>query len=124
MPRRRSHVPAYRLHKSSGQARVIVDGEHIYLGQYGSLESREKYSRLIAELAASASPSSRPPDAKRCNHDVTVNELLLAYWRFAKTYYSKDGKPSKELACTQEALRPVRKRSTVGPVPGILARKL
>jgi len=24
-------VPAYRLHKPSGQARVIVDGKHVYL---------------------------------------------------------------------------------------------
>ena len=36
MPRKRGHVPGYRLHKPSGQARVIIDGEHIYLGKYGS----------------------------------------------------------------------------------------
>ena len=32
----------------------------------------------------------------------------LAYWRFAKGYYSKDGKPTKELACMRKALRPLR----------------
>ncbi len=48
MPKRNGHVPAYRLHKPSGQARVIIDGKHVYLGGYGSPESREKYARLLA----------------------------------------------------------------------------
>jgi hypothetical protein len=48
MPKRNGHVPAYRLHKPSGQARVIIDGKHVYLGEYGSPESREKYARLLA----------------------------------------------------------------------------
>ena len=46
MPRNNGHVPAYRLHKPSGQARVIINHEHIYLGKFGSAESREKYARL------------------------------------------------------------------------------
>ncbi len=49
---RKSHVPAYRLHKPSGQARVIIDREHVYLGKYGSRESHEKYARLLSERAA------------------------------------------------------------------------
>jgi len=38
-----------------------------------------------------------------------VQPLILAYWRFAKGYYVKDGKPTKELACMRYALRPLRK---------------
>ena len=109
MPRKRSRVPSYRLHKPSGQARVIINGQHIYLGRFGSRESREKYSRLIAELAATSAPESVGPDTRDSNHDLSVNELLLAYWRFAESYYSKDGVPTKELACMRDALRPVRK---------------
>ncbi len=109
MPRKRSHVPAYRLHKPSGQARVIIGGEHIYLGRFGSRDSREKYSRLIAELAESSGQDTSSPDARGCISNVTVNELLLAYWRFAETYYTHGGQPTKELACMREALRPVRK---------------
>lgn len=109
MPRKRGHVPAYRLHKPSGQARVIVDGEHIYLGQYGSPESRERYSRLIAELATSPSPALPAANAQACIQDLTVNELILTYWRFAEKYYSQDGEPTKELRCMREALRPVRR---------------
>lgn len=49
---RTSHrIPTYKLHRPSGQARVIIDGRHIYLGKFGSDKSRERYARLISELA-------------------------------------------------------------------------
>jgi len=51
MPRKPGHVPTYGLHRPSGQARAIIDGQHIYLGRYGSAESREKYARIVAETA-------------------------------------------------------------------------
>jgi hypothetical protein len=59
MPRPR-RVPAYALHKPSGQARVILDGRHIDIGPHGSAASREKYSRLISErfVAGPRTPSS------------------------------------------------------------------
>ena len=61
MPSQSAHVPpAYRLHKSSGRARVIVAGRQIYLGPYGSPESREKYARLIAEIAGAPPQATRP----------------------------------------------------------------
>ena len=34
--------------------------------------------------------------------------MILAYWRFAKTHYVKDGKPTRELDGMREALRPLR----------------
>jgi hypothetical protein len=39
----------YCFHKPSGQARVIVDGRHVYLGPFGSAESRQRYARMIVE---------------------------------------------------------------------------
>jgi hypothetical protein len=39
---RLSTNPAYRERKPSGQARVIVNGRHVYLGKYGSEESKQK----------------------------------------------------------------------------------
>jgi integrase len=110
MPRHSGRVPAYGLHKPTGQARVVLDGsKHVYLGPHGSPESYEKYARLIAELAA-RSPS-RPPTPHPHNGvaDLTVNELILAYWRFAESYYSREGKPTKELGCMREALCPLRR---------------
>jgi integrase len=41
---------------------------------------------------------------------MTVNELLLAYWRWAeKNYRDADGKPTRELGNLKDALRPLRK---------------
>jgi hypothetical protein len=48
-----AHVPSYRLHKPSGQARISIDGDNICLRPYGSPESQEKYARLLAEQAGS-----------------------------------------------------------------------
>ncbi len=49
MPRK-STIPAYRLHAASGQARVIIDGKHIYLGRYGSEESKAEYEQIVRKL--------------------------------------------------------------------------
>ncbi len=107
MSRRNGHVPAYRLHKPSGQARVIISGEHVYLGKYGSPESREKYARLVSKLPAAKS-NGRQSVQNGPNPTLSINELLLAYSQFAQSYYVKDGKPTKELACMGEAIWPVR----------------
>ena len=93
-------VPAYRLHKPSGQAVVTirtVSGARrdVYLGVYTSSASRAEYGRLIAELAT-APALDRPtgPAGPR----VTVDEIVLAFWRFAEGHYrGPDGKPTDEL---------------------------
>ena len=46
-------VPKYRHHKGSGQAFVQVKGKRHYLGRYGTPDSKERYARFVAELAAS-----------------------------------------------------------------------
>ena len=50
MPRRKNLIPSYLRHKPSGQARVSINGQTIYLGKYGSKESKERYHRLLAEF--------------------------------------------------------------------------
>ena len=50
MGRPRNLVPKYTRHKSSGQARVRVNGKDVYLGVYNSAESRKEYNRICAEL--------------------------------------------------------------------------
>jgi hypothetical protein len=68
-------VPSYKLHKPSGQARVILDGKHFYLGPFGSEESREKYARLIARR--SIQPAAIPCDPiDRQIENVSVSELI------------------------------------------------
>ncbi len=43
-------IPSYRLHKATGQARVIIDGRHHYLGPHGSAESKARYEDLVRKL--------------------------------------------------------------------------
>lgn len=43
MPRPKAEFPAYSLHKPSGQACVYVNRNRVYLGKYGSGESKRAY---------------------------------------------------------------------------------
>ncbi len=79
-------TPAYRFHKPSGQAVVTLNGRDFYLGRFNTPESRADYDRLIAEWLANGRrlPQSRNGQAV----DLTINEILLAYLRYAETYYT------------------------------------
>ncbi len=86
-------IPTYCLHRPSGQARVIIGGRHIYLGEYGSPESQEKYARLIAESAASAMQGLGESDAFPGNETAYANpifvvQLCAAYLGHCEKYYS------------------------------------
>jgi hypothetical protein len=104
MPRK-SSVPSYRLHKASGQARTIVNGRHVYLGKFGSPESRQQYARILAEAALPASvPTAQvASDTQR----LLVSELLVAYLKFAESYYSNEGQPTKEFRGMVDAVGPL-----------------
>ena len=43
-------LPTYGLHKLTGQARCYVNGKTIYLGKYGSEESRIRFGELVGKL--------------------------------------------------------------------------
>lgn len=97
-----SRDPKYRKHKS-GQARVTIAGKTYYLGKYGSAASKEAYNRLIALWR---SQNCTLPDR---GGELSVNDLLLAYWRHAEEHYRKpDGKPTSELGLLRTVLRIVR----------------
>jgi hypothetical protein len=49
MPRLVNLNPSYRKHKASGQAIVTLNGEDVYLGPFGSRESRREHDRVIVE---------------------------------------------------------------------------
>ena len=97
-------LPKYRLPRGSGQAIVTLDGKSIYLGRHGTAASRHAYDRVTAEYLASGRrlPATAGPS------DLTVAEVIAAYWRHASTYYVKDGRPTSELACVKSALRPLK----------------
>ena len=75
-------VPRYLLHKRSGHARVIINGVEHHLGKHGSPESKLKYDQLIADYLADVSDPV----------GMTVNQLCMAYWKFAKVRYGNTGK--------------------------------
>jgi hypothetical protein len=96
---RKISVPSYKLHKPSGRARVILDGEHFYLGPFGSEESHEEYARLIARRTIQPSAVPRDPIDRQIEN-VSVSELIVRYWAYAETYYRKsDGSPTSKLQC-------------------------
>lgn len=47
---------------------------------------------------------------------LTVAELALSYWRFVKTYYRKDGRPTRTLERIKTALRVLRQSYSQQPV--------
>src|SRR5438046_8514357 len=91
MPRPKKSVPAYLLHRPSGQAVVkftAADGTRrmLYLGVFNSPESREEYERVLASLRkGDAPPAVATPGGARV--DLTVTEALAAYVEHVQVYY-------------------------------------
>ena len=106
MPRLVHKLPSYRLHKASGQAVVNLGGRDVYLGPYNSKVSRSEYDRVVAEWLANgrrlSTSTSNPAEA------LSVSEMILRYWVFAKQHYRRNGQPTRELDNIRDALRPVR----------------
>lgn len=85
-------VPSFRYHKPSGQAVVTINGQDFYLGPWNSADSRAEYDRRLAAWLACG--RQLPPSSST---SLTVSEMLVPYWRFAKQHYRKHGQPSEEL---------------------------
>lgn len=85
MPRFVPKPPSYRLHRSDGRAVVTIDGRDIYLGRHGSPESKAEYDRLIAEWLTNGRRLTIP--GAHAPPDVTIDEVILAFWRHAEKHY-------------------------------------
>ena len=110
MPRKAFGVPSYCLHKASGQAVVRIGGRDVYLGPHGSEESKNEYTRVLAECRVRREEQVAEAATLRDTVDpsMTLSEVLLCYREFAKGYYSKDGEPTKEFVEMAIALKPLR----------------
>lgn len=110
MPARSPRIPKYRHYRPKNLAVVRINGRDHYLGRFGSEESQERYRRLIAEwLTTNGTETSRDRQGPT-TPDVSVNEVLLAYWRHTETHYRRpDGSPGQELANVRDALRPLKR---------------
>jgi len=110
VPRSRSKVPSYCLHKASGRAVVRLNGKDIYLGPHGSEESHIKYERAIARWRTENKISAKKEEeiSRIDNPGITIEELIFLYREFASEYYVRDGKQTSEFDGMRDALRPVR----------------
>lgn len=110
MARPRKPIPDYRKHNATGRAVVTINGHDHYLGKYGTAASRLEYNRLIGELRAGG--GTLP-----VKHDLTINELLVAFFRHAKTYYRKpDGTPTTGVQSFKQACKPLKELYGKTPV--------
>src|SRR5688572_2294332 len=107
MPRlKEGQLPAYRLHKQSGQAIVTLSGRDFLLGEHDTAASRQEYRRLTAEWLARR-VSAKVPTAG--GSDLTVAELVLAFWQHALIYYREPGgAQTGEVDNFRRALKPLR----------------
>ena len=112
MPRPIS-IPKLTLHKASGKAVVRLSGVDVYCGLFGTPEAKTNYDREIAEWLA----RGRAPDATRrmgktedsARSGVSVNELLVAFWRYAENHYRRpDGTPTNEISEYRQTFLVVR----------------
>jgi hypothetical protein len=70
-------LPAYRRHKATGQAVVMLGGKDYYLGPWKSVASRNEYQRVTRSGWS----------ATHATVDLSIVELLAAFWQHAKAYY-------------------------------------
>ncbi len=120
MPRPAALIPAYTLHRASGQAIVRLSGRDHYLGPHGTPESRQKYDRLMAEWLTQGR-STPPPQDSADTTGLLVSEVLLRFmeqlWPAPQT-----GKTPKEVANFRLVVRCVhnlygdRPATTFGPL--------
>lgn len=117
-PRRFPVYPA-RAHRSR-QARITIPGAEppdVYLGVWGSPESREKYNRLASEWYARG---GKPPPPKS---GLTLAGLIDLYLAHAATRYVKRGQPTGTVATIAVACAGARRlygslpAAEFGPVP-------
>jgi integrase len=108
-------VPKYRLHKQSGHAIVTLSNgaagrSDVLLGKYGTKASREEYARVIAEWEANGRQIVENVG------DVTVSELLAAFWRHCRKHYRRpDDTMTSEVGIFKLAMQPMKQ--LYGPTP-------
>lgn len=102
--------PKYRHYRPKNLAVVRLNGRDFYLGEYNSPESHERYFRLIAEWLANGRqmPSVANGNGQPVAVAFSINEMLLAYWRYAENYYQTSDGRSKELTCMKHAIKPLK----------------
>ena len=98
-------IPTYGHHKASGQARCYVNGKSIYLGPYGSPDSRRKFGELIARIGSGIPLEKKSSSEKQPDLGPSIAEIILAFWKHAEQHYLKNGKETSEISCYRSCLK-------------------
>jgi integrase len=100
-------VPKLRLHKASGLGLVVIGGEYLYLGKYGTPQCQAAYKRAIAEFMESGSAPLKPTVS------LTVADGIARFLKAMKKEFGGDKLTRAELMQTAyanllPAMRPLR----------------
>ena len=79
MSSRIGSLPAYRLHKGTGQAVVTLNGKDFYLGRHGTPNSVATYDRTIEVLGKALNTAS-----------VDRSEKVKAFRRLSRLNLTRD----------------------------------
>lgn len=96
-------VPSPVLHKSSGQAVVVLRDENgkrrqIYLGEFGSPEAAKRYREVIALHLAGTATTTAAVKAAPAAQFPTVSRLVAEFLLHAQNHYRDEaGKVSREV---------------------------
>jgi integrase len=108
-------VPTYGLHKPTGQARCYVNGKTVYLGKYGSEESRIRFGEIVGKLVSGQifDPIARTKSGSTtCGESEdpgpSVAELCVVFLTHAETHYVKNGKQTSEVHILKSAMSPLK----------------
>ena len=118
-------TPKYCRHKARGLAYVRLNGRVIYLGRYGSDQSKTNYNELVGAWHLDRSkPSSARPSLPVGKRDYTIGMMVEAYLDYAEKYYVRDGKSTPECGSIIYAVRPLLRLYGVLPVRDFGPKKL
>jgi hypothetical protein len=86
-------IPAYRIHRTKGLGYVRLNGRMVYLGKANSVESLDRYRRLVGEwLVSGRLLNARSSSMAKA---MTVAGMVDAYLDWSKDYYvDEKGRPS------------------------------
>ncbi|MDA7911930.1 site-specific integrase [bacterium] len=102
---RAKSAPSYRLHKASGLAVVTINGKDVYLGRYGSAESKLSYKNALNELwCPTQNQTANSPPRKL--EPITVGRLAIEFGKYASRKFGEDSSEWKQI---QIVLREIRK---------------
>ena len=93
---KKQSIPSYCLHKATRQAYVKLNGKRHYLGEYGTLKSKQKYHELVYQWDFNGRTPIVP------DNEIYVLDLIDQYYTWACTYYRK---PNGELSSQVQRIR-------------------